>query len=749
MTWEIVSPREAALAILAPRFRNGCETEPPVSKSLNLTDFQHEGVRIARQILARRGGVLIADSVGLGKTFLGLGLIDLALQEDAKVLVTVPASLRKMWRTELTRIDPNRSVRLASHTEIAMGKLDPALELDFIVVDEAHAFRNPHTRRYTSLRRLTRAAQVALLTATPVNNSLSDLYFLLRLFCSDGAFRDLGVGSLKAAIEEERDIDRVLRAVMVRRTRTEVRAVSTSSLSFPRHVLLRAVQYDMPIHPGRLREYLAGLTFPVVAAGGGAEVLRFALLKRLESSLAAIRMSLRRRIRFYEALERALPSGASISPAAFRALHIEDELSQQLVLDEMVFDQCARHAPAVQRAVVQELATLRALQAELRDVPDHKLTQLHGLLRERRGSKTIVFTEFRDTARYLWQQLRRTHAVGMIDGSGARLGDSKSSRRVVVERFAPVANGGGPIHPREAVNVLIATDVLAEGMNLQDADAVVSYDLPWNPVRLIQRSGRVDRIGSPHERVTVYNFIPDRKFDAFIGLARTIRTKVELVRSTIGLERPVLEPEQLVERLRTDSYDVLALLDGEVQADLRRAVLEHPGPARRRCVVGQIGGSSGRRGLIGVERGADWQIVAIDLNTGPQLTGTDPDALLRVALSDADWHPADPCVADRLAAAALSNLAHPPLDRRAPEARLALRLTAQLPRDAPPGVYRRVDDALATLACLRGRVSDRVIAGLAEAPATTLRDLLQAIEKVESDSEKAASWRVTGVLIAD
>jgi hypothetical protein len=95
------------------------------------------------------------------------------------------------------------------------------------------------------------------------------------------------------------------------------------------------------------------------------------------------------------------------------------------------------------------------------------------------------------------------------------------------------------------VYVLFATDVLAEGLNLQDADAVISYDLPWNPVRLIQRAGRIDRIGSPHERVVVYNFMPDREFDELLGLVRRLRRKLRGLRSAVGQETPILEPDEL------------------------------------------------------------------------------------------------------------------------------------------------------------------------------------------------------------
>jgi hypothetical protein len=338
--WAVASPRTAALAILELRFGNqrGSVAEPPdLGSRLWLPEFQLQAIQHAARILLRRGGVLIADSVGLGKTFIALGLIERALRDRRRVAIAVPAGLRRMWRTELRKIGLLDGVCLLSHTALALhGLRQPA---DFVVIDEAHAFRNPNTRRYAAARRACRGARTVLLTATPINNSLWDLYFQLRLFCADTAFRDLGVGSLKAGFAEGRDVDRILRAVMIRRTRAEVRSTA-ADLQFPRRVAIQTVSYAMPLEPARIREYLFGLSFiahgTARSSSASPDLLRFALLKRMESSGRAAYASLSRLLRFYEEFVAALERGRVLEPDAFRSLYTVADDAMQLVLECVV-----------------------------------------------------------------------------------------------------------------------------------------------------------------------------------------------------------------------------------------------------------------------------------------------------------------------------------------------------------------------------------------------------------------------------
>ncbi|MGH7469778.1 MAG: C-terminal helicase domain-containing protein, partial [Longimicrobiales bacterium] len=197
---------------------------------------------------------------------------------------------------------------------------------------------------------------------------------------------------------------------------------------------------------------------------------------------------------------------------------------------------------ALETALCTDRQLFRRCETSLRAVAsaDPKLNALLDLLREL-DAGVMVFTQYRDTAIYLWQRLQRTFRVGLVHGTDARLGARRAARTTVIECFAPRANGAQPPGDRLRVDVLIATDVLSEGLNLQDAHTVVSYDIPWNPVTLMQRLGRVDRLASPHARVQLCNFLPDRGLEDWLHLMERVEQKLLMIDRTIGGDGTLLE----------------------------------------------------------------------------------------------------------------------------------------------------------------------------------------------------------------
>jgi hypothetical protein len=425
---------------------------------------------------------------------------------------------------------------------------------DLVVVDEAHAFRNPATRRHRSLAWLCRSARVVLLTATPINNSLMDLYFLFRLFIGDGALDDLGVPDLRAAFRAAVDaggpvrppLDAAIDALTVRtRSSSGVRAATGDARDGPSRVRPAPVRYDLDVGGEGVRGIIDGIrrldlaAYSVSQAGrppAGGELLRFGLVKRLESSTVAFSTSARAVRRYLEAFADAARVGFWLSPASRRAFAAGDP--GQLLLAPLALPRLPSGCDPDRLAAsaLADAGLLREMvdRASERFACDRKAQALETLLADRlAGHKVLVFTEFRDTAIHLWKVLRRHFRVGLIHGARALLGDQPAGRLDVVRRFAPLANGASP-DPVERVDILIATDVLAEGFNLQDAADVVSYDLPWNPVRLIQRVGRIDRAGSPHRTVRCHNFLPDRTLDLYLGLVDRIGAKLETIRAGPG-----------------------------------------------------------------------------------------------------------------------------------------------------------------------------------------------------------------------
>ncbi len=546
----VVPARAAALRILAAR--HGAAAGPADS-AYALAEYQREAVHRACAIMHERGGVLVADSVGLGKTYIGAALIERFLPGSASIAVVVPASLLANWRRALQplRATAGATIDLITHGRLSRG-LNPAAHYTLVVVDEAHAFRNPRTRRYRALRRLTRLAKVALLTATPVNNSLADLYFQIRIFAADDAFRDLGIGSLAALLGNEpvdgRHLARLREAVMIRRTRAQLRASAGMiqlpdgrRLRFPATVQLVNVLYPPALAAPEIAARLDRIDFAAYRSATTAALVALALLKRLQSGRQAGLASLERLVSFHQRFLDALGQGRLL-PTRVAAANAEQLCFTELMLETLPADLDATDLAARARLDLSRLADLRARLSATRD---RKLAILADLLAARAPPlRTIVFSEFRDTAENLWRALRSRFQAGLITGSDAYLGAQRCSRGEVIRRFAPRANHARDPADSEAVFVLFATDVLAEGLNLQDADAVVSYDLPWNPVRLIQRAGRIDRMGSDHERVTVYNFMPDREFDELLGLVRRLRRKLRGLRAAVGQESAILEPHE-------------------------------------------------------------------------------------------------------------------------------------------------------------------------------------------------------------
>jgi hypothetical protein len=575
MAWVQRSPRDVATRMLNELFAGDARAAAPADRSFPLTDFQEVAARRAGSILERWGGVLIADSVGLGKTYIALALIEEALQTGTAVLVAVPAALRSVWRGPLRRLRARHvaiPIHFVSHTQLSRGSYPAGMvgTLGLIVVDEAHRFRNPRTRRYAALAELRGHARMALLTATPVNNSLHDLRHLLRLFAADDAFVGLGVPSLADVFDAAPDADtglgRVVREVVVRRTRALVRALPCSDTSprpdvrFPRRAPPRIVRFEDARVP-RLAAAIAELELaPYTVAvegrhgdgrfggsrgGGGrrdgagegvAALVRLGLLKRLESGSTALARSIQRQLSFSRAFRSALAAGRLLRPGGPGGSRAGGDLDPlQLVLVDLVAERCPPGLdPAPLMAAVERDSERLVAMARLLDGPDPKLDALRRLLAGVAPDKAVVFTEFRDTAEQLWRGLAPSFAVARIDGGGAWLGRHGAGRGAVVERFAPRANGAAEPPARERVDILIVTDVLAEGTNLQDARHVICYDLPWNPVRLMQRIGRIDRLGSPHAEVVPHIFLPATGLEELLGLTRRLRDKLGAIARAVG-----------------------------------------------------------------------------------------------------------------------------------------------------------------------------------------------------------------------
>lgn len=604
-------------------------------QGLPLTSFQKHGAARALRLIEESGGAIVADEVGLGKTFIAGEILKLYIDRRHRCLLVCPAQLRdSTWRRFRTAhflndVECLSYEELAIDRQIAMAdpeqfqdKLQrPLREYQLVVVDEAHNYRNPDApTRAAVLRKLLwgQRRDVLLLTATPVNNSLWDLYHLLRFYLRQDAYlADRGILSIRDRFEQAAREDPaalspdllypIIDATTVKRTRQFVKkhysgdhirlpdgTEATIVFPEPRALTVRyALDGPMPGLFDLLEQALdpdrptTAITFARYAPnaflrdregdGERAEadaqaaatmgLLRSGLLKRFESSVRAFRHTLDKLIDEHRAFLAALERGHVVTTRILHELASADEEA----LDELL----SNHAdslpagefdvPTLRETVEGDLAKLETLCAAVRDVtPEHdpKLKAVVRALIEiarqaedeaigeedaRQKRKVLIFSFFADTVGYLREELaaeidrnpdlaayrgRIVAVAGSVDVEPEEVG-----RQGAVTGFAPISTEA--VDAPDRFDILIATDVLAEGVNLQQCRNIINYDVPWNPMRLVQRHGRVDRIGSPHLRVFLRTIFPAERLDQLLNLEQRIMQKIALAAASVGVASPV------------------------------------------------------------------------------------------------------------------------------------------------------------------------------------------------------------------
>jgi len=293
-------------------------------------------------------------------------------------------------------------------------------------------------------------------------------------------------------------------------------------------------------------------------------LMRVMLFKRLESSVHAFRETVRRMLWTHQAFLAALDQG--IVPAgeeAQRLLYESDRDEERALLDalqsmEERYAVEAFHLEALRADIAQDIRILSEILRLVKPITpaqDDKLQVLQALLTRQdvRTGKRLIFTQYADTAQYLYDHLDPRRAHPDIEVIYSR----EKSKAAVVGRFAPRANPEhAPAADEPEINTLVATDVLSEGLNLQDCDKVINYDLHWNPVRLIQRLGRIDRIGSEYDQVYAYNFLPETNLERNLGLHEKLARRIQEIHDTIGEDARILDPS---ERLNDEAlYNIYA-----------------------------------------------------------------------------------------------------------------------------------------------------------------------------------------------
>ncbi|MDW8277512.1 MAG: helicase-related protein [Anaerolineales bacterium] len=638
-----------------------------------LDHYQKEGYYDLLDKARDFNGALLCDSVGLGKTFIGLMLIERLLHDRKRVALFVPKAAREaVWEAKLNKYLPGvvdsrfgNNFVIYNHTDLLRESQDyprrmqeVAEKADVVLIDEAHHFRNQAARSYRKLFEMLAGKQVFLLTATPINNSSLDLQHLIELFSRrrPDHFRSIGIHSLPghfrtlekalqkaagdgsveiSAAEAERLLsqDELFRAVVVQRSRAYARRSQEqhggAQVIFPQRQPPRVAAYSLQKTYGGLLEELKRafskekpllslavyypLNYPVrqmtLDSKSGLDyefekgrqeqvvgLIRTQLLKRFESSAYAFRATC-------EDLLLKLLAWVEVhseTPAETRRLErwkaqheellieinrrkqeesgeeeLEDDASLPLDLLEKV-EKLSRKQYRVEEILNETYLDLEQLVTFLREIrhfsaaSDDKVQTLIALLQNDdllRRHKVLIFSEYRDTARYLYRTLQQAGFTHIAEVDSGRGGD----RGEIITAFSPYYNesssGDLAAQGRPETRILISTDVLSEGLNLQDACLLINYDLHWNPVRLMQRIGRVDRRLDPdieqklladhpearelRGKVYFWNFLPPNELDDVLRLYERVAHKTLRISKLFGIEgRQLLTPEDDYEALK-------------------------------------------------------------------------------------------------------------------------------------------------------------------------------------------------------
>jgi len=590
-TWlnDTITPYELYLKFLYEYFKEKINIDQDTPDGLYQPEdfldlkYQREAVIDARLKLEEYGGVFLSDVVGLGKTYIAALLAD---QLDGRHLVIAPPVLLDQdspgsW--------PNvfHDFRQAARFE-SLGKLDHLIRqgterYQNVFIDESHRFRTETTATYAQLAQICRGKRVILVTATPLNNSPKDILGQIKLFQKSrrstipnltdlesffsalaGRLKGLdrqsdGDEYIRIVRENAREIrEKVLKYVMVRRTRSDIvryfaEDLNKQGFKFPEvadpepvfyqfnenedrvfsrtmELIIKRFQYARYVPLLYLKEDIKISQPEELAQTNMRKFMKTLLVKRLESSFFAFRNTLARFIRSYEQFLAELDRGnvyvsKKYANKIFEFLENDDDEAIQRLVDE---DKAQRFGvddfeDSFRRDLESDLDTLRELQRIWASVErDPKLLTLLDILKQHpmlTGSKLIMFTESRETADYLGDHLSLACPGEVLVYTGS---SGAATRQLVIRNFDRRAR-----QPCSDYRILVSTEVLSEGVNLHQSNVVINYDIPWNPTRLMQRVGRINRVDTAFDAIHTFTFFPTTQSNDAIKLKEAAEYKIQ------------------------------------------------------------------------------------------------------------------------------------------------------------------------------------------------------------------------------
>jgi superfamily II DNA or RNA helicase len=600
-TWlsQSITPYELYLKFLYEYFKDELSQTDEVfikylPQEFKKLEYQEQAVLNAKKILLEYGGVFISDVVGLGKTYISAML---AGQMEGRTLVIAPPML-------LEKSNPGSWPNVFSDFRVpadfeSLGKLDDLLLRDTekysnIIIDEAHRFRTETTISYEKLAEICRGKRVILVTATPYNNTPRDILSLLKLFQKAKkstipnlpdleSFFSILENKLKkldrkanyteyiATVKENaREIrEKVLKYLMVRRTRSEIekyfiKDIQEQGLRFPQVEKPVPFFYKLNEKEDRIfnttieliaNQFRYSRYMPMLYYEGKIDQLeaqsqrnmgrfmKILLVKRLESSFFAFRNSVERFLHSYQMFLQEFNNGSVYVSAKhtnkiFELLENDDDEAIQKMIDEGKAEKydSKDFREGLKKDLEQDLDILKQIKTLWQQVErDPKLLKFRSELAKNpvlKKNHLIIFTESKETATYLFKNIDKEYPGEVLLFTGD---SGESVRDKVIENFDARAR-----LKKEQYRILVSTEVLSEGVNLHRANIVINYDIPWNPTRMMQRVGRINRVDTPFDMIHTFNFFPTVQSNDQIKLKEAAEGKINAFLTLLGGDAELL-----------------------------------------------------------------------------------------------------------------------------------------------------------------------------------------------------------------
>ena len=587
-------------------------------------EYQKQAVVAARKILNIHNGVFLADVVGLGKTFISAMLLQ---NLAGRKLIICPPILKPYWEETLGlfSVHPFKVISSGKIAEITSTEIS---KYQIILIDESHRYRNENTQSYDILKKICLGKKVILVSATPYNNRLQDILAQIKLFQAGKQSTIPGIKNLDAFFykkeEELKSLDsysedfkkkselivgevrdKILKHIMIRRTRSEVskyfkndvnkNALIFSTIappvsliyefddqldcSFKKTIkLLKSIKYVRYSPLLFLKEEITQIQ--KLSQRNILNFIKTLLVKRLESSFYAFKKTIGRMIASYEGFIDAWDKGSIYIGKNIdvgELLDLEDQADFENILEQknierFTTDDFSDDYGELLKSDLDGLYQIAKIWENIDKDPKYDI--FYESLQnnaELMNQRLLVFTESRETAEYLYSNLEKalpgrsmlfSSKNGIYEGRILSVGEARAK---IKNNFDPAA-----VEPSDQVHILLTTDILAEGMNLHQAGRIVNYDLPWNPTRVMQRLGRINRVGTAHEKLFIFNFFPTAQADAHLGLNANINRKITAFNAVLGNDNKILFEDE-----HPDPHGLLGRLTKLVEDDSEDSELEY------------------------------------------------------------------------------------------------------------------------------------------------------------------------------